>query len=258
MLDKTKINIVNSIATEAGKIIMDVYINEKFEDIVDVKADNSPLTIADKKSHQYIVKKLQEEFPEIPVISEEGKEIDYITRSQWNTFWLVDPLDGTKEFMQRNGQFTVNIALIVNKLPTLGVIYAPAKDELYYAEKEKGAFKKDGSGEIVKLMVNGKNDELVGVRSRSHAAPEEEELFSKYDVKDFISIGSSLKFCMVAEGKADIYYRHNPTMEWDTAAGQALVEAAGGEVYQGTSKQVFEYNKTSLRNGSFLCVGFKG
>ena len=256
MLKEIEINVINSIAEEAGKIILDVYINEDFSDIVDYKADDSPLTIADKRSHRYISDKLKVAYPHIPLISEEGKDIDYDKRKDWEYFWLVDPLDGTKEFIKRNGEFTVNIALIHRNRPVLGVIYTPAKQELFYAIKGEGAFKKTKEDEIISLQVNNSKKNPVGVRSRSHSAPEEMELFHKYNVKEFVSIGSSLKFCLVAEGKADIYYRHKPTMEWDTAAGQVLVEASGGAVYKGTSTEVFTYNKESLKNEGFLCLGF--
>lgn len=257
VLETLKINTIKNIALEAGNIIMDVYRNENFSDDIDYKADNSPLTIADERSHHYISDQLKNIYPEIPLISEEGKDIHYEKRKNWQHFWLVDPLDGTKEFIKRNGQFTVNIAFVSDGKPLLGVIYAPDRNELFYAKQGEGAFKQNNNGEVQKLVVNKQSKALVGVRSRSHGAPEEEIIFSKYGVAEFASMGSSLKFCMVAEGKADVYYRHHPTMEWDTAAGQAIVEEAGGHVYKGMEEsEPFTYNKESLRNGSFLCLGW--
>ena len=257
VLETLKINTIKNIALEAGNVIMNVYRTEDFSDDINYKADDSPLTIADQRSHHYIEEQLKNIYPEIPLISEEGADIAYETRKNWPNFWLVDPLDGTKEFIKKNGQFTVNIAFIENGKPLLGVIYAPDRNELFYAKKGEGAFKQNENGEIRKLSVNNKSKELIGIRSRSHSAPEEETVFEKYGVNEFASMGSSLKFCMVAEGKADVYYRHHPTMEWDTAAGQAIVEEAGGKVYQGmVEKDAFAYNKESLRNGSFLCLGW--
>ncbi len=244
---------IEKIARDAGKRIMDIYEGEDFEKTIDFKSDNSPLTIADKTSHELIEEALQNQFPEIPILSEEGASVPYEERAQWDTYWCVDPLDGTKEFINRNGEFTVNIALIKDCQPVLGVVYAPAIDTLYIGELESGAWMQQGGEAKKDIQVNKKNAGRIAVRSKSHAAPEEEEILQKFDVTDTISVGSSLKFCMVAEGKADVYYRHGPTMEWDTAAGQAVVEAAGGSVSDG--EQPFRYNKENLLNGSFLCLG---
>lgn len=261
MTKRINIAVINSIAIEAGKEILKVYHHNDFSKIVDFKADNSPLTLADQASHKIIAAALQQKYPDIPVISEEGKDISYNVRKGWEYFWLVDPLDGTKEFIKRNGQFTVNIALIHQGTPVAGVIYTPVTEELYCAGKEgyvedtaPGTYKQQGSGAVSKLQVNHKTDNLIAVRSSSHASEEEEKVLAEYKATESISKGSSLKFCMVAEGKADIYYRHGPTMEWDTAAGQAVVEGAGGVVYQGTSRTPFTYNKESLLNGSFLVI----
>jgi len=244
---------INDIAVEAGEKILDIYHNADLSKIVDYKSDNSPLTLADNESHKIIVRKLEELFPEIPWISEEGKNIAYNTRKQWEKFWLIDPLDGTKEFIKKNGEFTVNIALIEQGLPVLGVIYAPDKKWLYFGNQN--AYKKVGE-EITSITVNNKKEDLTAAQSRSHASDEEAEVLSRYPVTKKIAIGSSLKLCMVAEGKADIYYRHGPTMEWDIAAGHAIVKAAGGELYYDEGNKPFTYNKESLRNGSFLCRGF--
>lgn len=261
MSQKINISTLGEIAIEAGKEILNIYHHADFSQIVDFKADDSPLTTADKSSHHVIMDRLSSAYPNIPIISEEGKDIDYTTRKDWEYFWLVDPLDGTKEFIKRNGQFTVNIALIHGGSPVVGVIYTPVTEELYLAAKEgyaedlnAGAYKQQLPENPVAIKVNSKTENLIAVRSSSHASEEEEELLKKYGVTESISKGSSLKFCMVAEGKADIYYRHGPTMEWDTAAGQVVVECAGGKVLQGTGPEPFVYNKESLRNGSFLVL----
>ena len=245
---------IREIAREAGKEILRIYNDTDFSKVVDFKTDNSPLTLADQASHQVIDKGLKEAYPEIPVISEEGKEVSYEERRAWPYFWLIDPLDGTKEFINRNGEFTVNIALIKDRKPVLGVIYTPVTHELYEGFVGEYA-RKIQNGELQNLQVNKKSNNRIAVRSKSHPSPQEEEVLKNYNVVDSISVGSSLKFCMVAEGKADIYYRHGPTMEWDTAAGQAVLEAAGGKVYKNTGGEVFIYNKESLLNGSFLCLG---
>lgn len=241
------------IAREAGDRIMDIYENEDFEKTIDFKADDSPLTVADKAANEVIVTQLRALYPEIPVMSEEEALIPYQTRKPWSQFWCVDPLDGTKEFIKKNGQFTVNIALMVDGYPTLGVVYAPVLDKMYFSNGNKTQLTE---GENTRqLMVNRKVDNRVAVQSASHASEEENVLLDSYGVTDAISIGSSLKFCMIAEGKADIYYRHGPTMEWDTAAGQAVLEGAGGTVST-INKERFSYNKENLLNGSFLCLGF--
>lgn len=234
---------------------MEIYSREDFSSITDFKADNSPLTLADKEAHKIIQKELEQAFPEIPVLSEEGKDIPYEERKNWTSFWLVDPLDGTKEFIKRNGEFTVNIALIRGNETIAGVVYAPARNTMYSGIKGQAAWKESPEGSM-ELKTSSKTTGLTAVGSRSHSSPEEEQVLSKYQVKEAISTGSSLKFCLVAEGQADIYYRHGPTMEWDTAAGQAVVEAAGGTVVT-NDKNRFSYNKQSLLNPGFLCLGNK-
>ncbi|HNP17394.1 MAG TPA: 3'(2'),5'-bisphosphate nucleotidase CysQ [Fulvivirga sp.] len=255
MIDNIKTEELIEIAKKAGDAILNIYNDPEKSSVVDFKGDESPLTLADEASHQIITKGLQKLYPEIPIISEEGQNHEYSIRKDYSIYWLVDPLDGTKEFINRNGQFTVNIALIVNKRSVAGFIYTPVSDDLYYGIEGIGAYKING-GEKKELKVNNKHSNRIAVRSKSHASKEEEGVLSKYNVVDSISVGSSLKFCMVAEGKADIYYRHGPTMEWDIAAGQAVVNAAGGKVYIGTGDREFTFNKEELLNGSFLCLGF--
>ena len=243
-----------NITHDAGSEILEIYNHEELYNVIDYKSDNSPLTLADKRSHEVISSKLKELYPEIPLLSEEGKNIPFNVRGGWEKFWLVDPLDGTKEFIKRNGEFTVNIALIINNFPALGVIHTPVTGITYYAQSGKGAFKLENNNVTPLYGPVGKDMELVAVRSRSHASPEEEGIFTQYQVSDYISVGSSLKFCMVAEGKADLYYRHGPTMEWDTGAGQAIVEETGCEMISMDSNQRFNYNKKSLLNPGFLVI----
>jgi len=241
------------IAKQAGDAIMEVYHSTDLG--TEYKDDKSPLTKADKASHEVIFKLLSEKYNDIPILSEEGNQPDYQTRKTWSKYWIIDPLDGTKEFIKRNGEFTVNIALIENKRPVLGVIYVPVQ-EITYVGSPEGAFKQEKNGEFQPIsVVKAKRNSAVAVRSKSHPSPEEEVVLNQYSIQEFMAVGSSLKFCMVAEGKADIYYRHGPTMEWDTAAGQAIATSAGAKVFQGqTTENEFVYNKENLLNGSFLCI----
>ena len=250
-----QIDLILEIARKAGDKILEIYHDSELSKVVDHKADDSPLTLADKASNEVIIKGLLGLNSGFPILSEEEKHADYEERKNWDTFWLVDPLDGTKEFINRNGEFTVNIALIKKGNPVLGVIYVPVTDVMYWGD-EQGAFIKRGDISAEPLKVNNSTVNRIAVRSKSHASEEEEVVLKKYDVTNSISVGSSLKFCMVAEGKADVYYRHGPTMEWDIGAGQAILEAAGGKVFIETSEKAFAYNKENLLNGSFLCLGF--
>jgi len=233
----------------AGEEIMKIYSSSSFE--VEITNDKSPLTLADKKSHEIISNELTHLFPSIPILSEEGKSIEYENRKAWEYFWLVDPLDGTKEFIKRNGEFTVNIALIKKNKPVAGVIYVPATKTTYYGSINEGAYKITDGSEPIKIMVS-KNfgNGIIAVKSRSHSSEEEDNFFSKYNVIDSISVGSSLKFCMVAEGKAHLYFRSGPTWEWDTAAGHAIILSSGGTV--SGINQEFNYNKESLLNSGFV------
>jgi 3'(2'), 5'-bisphosphate nucleotidase len=251
-VNKQNLEILIEIADRAGKKILDVYNDEARFSLVDFKTDKSPLTIADKDSHIIISRELQYHFPNIPIISEEGKEIPYSTRKNWNYFWLVDPLDGTREFIKRNGEFTINIALIENNYPVIGLISAPVKQVIYWGGHKYRSYKYE-KGKITEIHVSSKKTDLSVVQSRSHSSEQEKEFYSKYPVKEYISVGSALKFCMIAEGTADLYYRHGPTMEWDTAAGQAIVEGARGEVLNAMNKK-FAYNKESLINENFLVI----
>ncbi len=255
-MPETDITPIIEIAKEAGSEIMKIYNDDSLFNVVDYKADDSPLTIADKRSHEIIDKKLRELHPDIPILSEEGKDIPYEERKNWERFWLVDPLDGTKEFIKRNGEFTVNIALIEGKYPVLGVIYAPDLGLTYFARHGNGAYKMENNEMSLLEGPKRKDQDLTAVRSRSHASPGEETVYRKHNVTEFTSVGSSLKFCMVAEGKADLYYREGPTMEWDTAAGQSIVESCRLHVISHDTGERFEYNKENLLNPGFI-VGRK-
>jgi len=254
------------IAKEAGTAILEVY-NTDFD--VELKGDNSPLTLADMRANKIITKELSELYPDIPILSEEGKVIPYAERKHWELFWLVDPLDGTKEFVNRNDEFTVNIALIHNGRPTMGVVYVPVLDLFYFSKEGIGAHKLEG-GNFAKLPTE---DEILKkssrlpilnlnkffftiVASRSHMSKETEEYVDQlrelHGKVEIISAGSSLKLCMVAEGKANVYPRFGPTMEWDTAAGQAVVEGAGGVVEHTDTDKPLRYNKENLLNPWFI------
>jgi 3'(2'), 5'-bisphosphate nucleotidase len=278
-------------AVEAGKAIMKVYASSDFE--VTRKSDWSPLTLADKNAHDSIINSLAS--TELPILSEEGAQIKYEDRKDWEYYWLVDPLDGTKEFIKRNGEFTVNIALIKHNKPVIGVIYVPAEKRLYFGSEKTGAFRirnyelgiiKNDVGskkyevgkeldrlikEAIKLPIDKKTSDvfktsevpLTVIASRSHMNAETSEfienLKKEHKKINIISKGSSLKLCLIAEGNADIYPRYSPCMEWDTAAGHAIVNGSGGKIIKNYELGIrnkeyneLEYNKRSLINPSFI------
>ena len=246
---------------KAGAAILEVYNSDNFE--VELKSDNSPLTLADRKAHNVIVGFLEE--TGIPILSEEGRGIPYEERKNWEQFWLVDPLDGTKEFVKRNGEFTVNIALIQYGRPIMGVIYVPVTDVLYVGSMKDGACKleqastysSDWIASADKLPFEKTDNTYKVVASRSHMSPETEayvdKLRGQHKNVEIVSKGSSLKLCLVAEGNADIYPRFGPTSEWDTAAGHAIVLASGGQVVlaDDESKELI-YNKENILNPFFI------
>lgn len=244
---------VIAIAREAGIAIMDVYQNENIG--TTLKADESPLTLADLAAHKVIIRGLANLSPALPVLSEEGVDISYEERSQWPKFWLVDPLDGTKEFIKRNGEFTVNIALIENGVPTLGVVYAPAISVCYYAATGLGAYIQRGTAAAVAIHTNiaNENEPVKVVASRSHSDERTQALLEKLGSYECISMGSSLKLCMVADGSAHFYPRLGPTMEWDTAAAHAVVSIAGGRVCKKDGSEL-DYNKAKLLNPEFFVL----
>ncbi|MGF1533325.1 MAG: 3'(2'),5'-bisphosphate nucleotidase CysQ [Bernardetiaceae bacterium] len=244
-----------TIAETAGEQIMAVYQDPQLFAQLDHKSDQSPLTLADRRAHTCIADALAKHFPDIPLLSEEGKHTPYATRKDWTRFWLVDPLDGTKEFVQRNGDFTVNIALIDKGKPILGVIVAPAYGHTYTGIVGQGATRKSGT-QSHPIQVRHRTRDWVALVSRAHASPEEQVFLADYPVTETQAVGSSLKFCRIAEGAADCYLRTGPTMEWDTAAGQAILEAAGGTITQ-IDGSPMTYNKENLRNPAFWCLGGK-
>jgi len=253
MLNKDQKRAAIDLAKAAGEKIMAIYAHD-FD--VDYKDDLSPLTQADLASHHCIVNGVRELTPEIPVLSEESSDDEMLNRMSWETYWLIDPLDGTKEFVKKNGEFTVNIALVTNHQPVFGVVYAPALDVMYWGDKSSGAFKVEGGIEkaIVVRPRSANTADWVVVGSRSHQSDEFKAFMHNYADAEIISMGSSLKLCLVAEGKADLYPRLGLTSEWDTAASQAVVEAAGGQVlaFPGMRPLSCNQNADSLLNPYFL------
>lgn len=251
---------------KAGKAILDVYHSKDFE--VQLKSDNSPLTLADRKAHQIIVSHLK--ITEIPILSEEGRNIPFEERSQWQTFWLVDPLDGTKEFIKRNGEFTVNIALVEGHHPIAGVIFVPVTGTLFFGMTGQGAYRVEQAGAVLEEnaspdwikfaeKIPGKSDAETYrvVASRSHMNEETEDFVRQLEKThksiEIVSKGSSLKLCLIAEGKADIYPRFGPTSEWDTAAGHAIIKASGGKVVLADDPETeLSYNKQNILNPYFI------
>lgn len=241
---------VRALAREGGAAAMRVYDSPGALDVTR-KADRSPLTLADRESHRIIVRGLAALDPSTPVISEEGEIPPFAERRGWRRFWLVDPLDGTKEFIARNGEFTVNIALIENGEPVLGVVFAPALDLLYFARRGGGAWKQEHGGAPTRIRSSepSAGAPRTVVESRSHPSPELESFLAGIDVGRRVAVGSSLKFCWVAEGRADLYPRFGPTMEWDVAAGDCIYRNAGRD---GFNASPLAYNKPDLRNDHFV------
>ena len=243
------LQLAKSAAILAGEEILKVY-NKDFD--VSYKEDQSPLTIADKNANAVIEKMLLES--KIPILSEEGRQVPFKERKNWDKLWIVDPLDGTKEFVKRNGEFTVNIALIENGSPVMGVIYVPVTNVLYYASEE-GAFK-ESKNSIDKLPIVTDRQSFIAVGSRSHQSPETkayfDSLINKHGKVEVISMGSSLKICLVAEGTADVYPRFAPTMEWDTAAGHAIANYSNKKLIDYKTKKEMKYNREQLLNNWFI------
>ena len=241
------------IAASAATRILAIY-NTDFS--VDRKDDRSPLTNADMASHEAICSQLAELTPDIPVLSEESSSVPYSERKTWATYWLVDPLDGTREFIKQNGEFTVNIALVHGHRPVIGVVNVPVANTTYYACEGHGATKQVNGSEAEQISVRRTDPSHICIAgSRSHGNEKLQAFVRNIENCDLLSVGSSLKFCLIAEGRADIYPRFGPTSEWDTAAAQCLVEEAGGRVTD-TSLRPLQYNrKDSLLNPHFLVIG---
>ena len=244
---------VVALARRAGDAILSVY-GQQFE--VTNKADQSPLTLADMRSHEIIVQGLAALTPDLPVLSEEASDIPFEQRQRWDRYWLVDPLDGTKEFVSRNGEFTVNIALITRNAPTLGVVHVPVSDTTYTGAAGAGAFRRQGSNapEAIRVRTPAASPLRI-VGSRSHRGDTLDQYLPRLEPYELVAVGSSIKFCLIAEGSADFYPRFGPTSEWDTAAAQAVVEAAGGAVLR-TDGAPLRYNtKAQILNPHFLVFG---
>lgn len=241
------------LSQRAGEAILAIY-HTDFS--VQRKSDSSPLTEADMAAHNIIVNELESLTPDIPVLSEESAAIPFETRKSWTRYWLIDPLDGTKQFIKRNGEFTVNIALIDNHEPVLGIIHVPVTGLIYYGQKEQGAFKLTPDKKAEKIHVKQQRRQpLLITGSRSHASDRLLSYLGRLGDHKITRMGSSLKSCLVAEGSADLYPRLGPTSEWDTAAAQAIVEAAGGQITD-TKMQSLRYNtKASLLNPNFFVFG---
>jgi 3'(2'), 5'-bisphosphate nucleotidase len=245
---------VADIARRAGREILEVYASG--EPAATAKADRSPLTLADLRSHHLIVASLRELTPELPVLSEEAARTPFAERSQWRRYWLVDPLDGTKEFLSRNGQFTVNIALIDGHAPALGIVHVPVSDTSYRGLPGTGAWRQTGAGAGEAIHVARRSaTPLRVVGSRSHRGDSLDAFLGRVGEHQLLAIGSSLKFCLVAEGAADVYPRLGPTSEWDTAAAQAVVSGAGGTVSRLDGAQLRYNTGPELLNPFFVAYG---
>ncbi|SHN07065.1 3'(2'), 5'-bisphosphate nucleotidase [Cyclobacterium lianum] len=233
----------------AGQEILRIYHTADFG--VEMKSDDSPLTLADKAAHKVIMAQL--EATGLPVLSEEGRDIPWSERKDWEYFWMVDPLDGTKEFIKKNGEFTVNIALIHRDTPVMGVVYAPVLDIMYWGSAGEGAWKQSGKDAPKALNPAAKGSIRAIVASRSHLSPETQEVIDRYPDAEVISMGSSLKFMLLAEGRAQLYPRFAPTMEWDTAAAHGILLALGYTVRKTDADSPLVYNKENLLNPWFIC-----
>ncbi len=242
------------IARRAGDAILEIY--SDVDPGVTFKSDDSPLTRADLASHRIIAAGLNELTPEIPLLSEEGAATAYQQRRDWRNFWLVDPLDGTKEFIRRNGEFTVNISLVSGGVPVLGVVHVPTRSRTFTGAADLGAWCQDGGAGSQQLAIRATGtggDSLLVAASRSHPGPHLAAFLEQLPEHRLISMGSSLKLCLVAEGRADLYPRLGPTMEWDTAAAHAVVTAAGGRVLDFDGRPL-RYNKEDLHNPYFIVL----
>lgn len=249
MLDSINIQDIKDIAFKAGQAILSIY-DQTYD--IQYKKDGSPVTKADMLSNHIICTELQKLYPNIPILSEENKEIPYAIRKHWEYFWCIDPLDGTKEFMKKNGEFAINIALIKQNEPVLGIVYAPALVTMYWAKQGEGAFKNGNK----RLPLNQHSEKYTIVASKSHLSEETRHFMDNIKTKKkkiVLSMGSSAKMCFVADGSIDVYPRLSPTMEWDTAAADIIIKEAGGFVLQWNSSKSLKYNKEQLINPWFIC-----
>ena len=245
-----ELNDLIEIIYKAGEKVMEIYQSSDFE--IKYKNDDSPLTIADQVSNDIICNSLHTLYPQIPILSEEGAEIPFSKRKKWQSLWVIDPIDGTKEFIKKNGEFTLNIALIEKNNPTVGLVYAPCIKKLWYGS-DQGSFKVS-KGKKSKISINSKcNDDLINiVSSRSHSNPMVKTFLNQFKNYNIVNMGSSIKICLVADGTADIYPRLAPTMEWDTAAAHAVLKYAGGSLIDLDTKKEMIYNRKNLKNSNFV------
>lgn len=244
------------LARRAGEAIMEIYQMDPDWQIEE-KADHTPLTKADRRSNELICEGLSQLPGRFPVISEENKEVPYEERKKYSFYWLVDPLDGTKEFIKRNGEFTVNIALVHGNRPVLGVVHVPTSNATFWAALGEGAYWTNGTREepIHAIYFEPTAAHLKIVASRSHRNPDTDAFIARFKEPALVSRGSSLKFMLLAEGEAHVYPRLGPTMEWDTAAAQIILEEAGGSVLEAESQKPLAYNKPNLLNPFFIAYG---
>lgn len=251
-MSATLLPAVIRIAEQAGEAILAIYGRDQADFNISAKSDDSPLTAADLAAHKLIVAELAKLTPDLPILSEEAADISWDIRKNWQRYWLVDPLDGTKEFIKRNGEFTVNIALIDNGEPVLGVVHAPVLVKTYYAAKGEGAFlKQQTASRPIKVNQANRAQVVKVVGSRSHPSPDLAGYLAQFNQHEMVPVGSSLKFCLVADGTADVYPRFGPTMAWDTGAGHIVATEAGATVsFDGISSKV--YQREQLLNPNFM------
>ena len=248
-IDKINIDDIKEIVIHAGKEVMKIYQNDLK---INYKNDGSPVTQADLISNKIICDFLKTKYPSIPLLSEENKEIDYSVRKNWDCYWCIDPLDGTKDFLNKNNEFTINVALVYKNKPYMGVVYAPAYGDLYHAQKDKGAFKNNTR---LPQYINKKiNKDFKVVVSRSHFSKETREFIENLECKnaEYTSMGSSLKLCLIAEGSFDIYPRLEETKEWDTAASHIIINEVSRKITQYEKNETILYNKKNLANPWFI------
>jgi len=241
------------ISIEAGNEILNIYNNSKIN--IEYKEDQSPLTMADIASHRIIKKRLKSLFPKIPIISEEESDISFETRSKWRKYWLVDPLDGTREFINRNGEFTTNIALIENNRAIMGVIHVPSTRDTYYGDYINGSYRVDENDHVLPLNSQRENDKRILLVSRSHLSDNQIKFLASQNEFVVMNRGSSLKFCMIASGEADVYIRLGPTSEWDIAAGESIVRFSGGCVTNIDRSEIRFNDKDHYINDYFVAAG---
>jgi 3'(2'), 5'-bisphosphate nucleotidase len=244
------LNSLIMIAHEAGDLILSVY--EKADIKRDYKKDKSPVTEADLLAHEHICSKLKQLTPRLPIISEESLNVDKMTAPTGTDYWLIDPLDGTRDFLKHNGEFTVNIALISHSKPVLGVVYAPALKLTYYAKESEPAFKINSGSKPIKLSVNKKNQGIVFIASRTRLYNSTKQWLKASNAKNVLRLGSSLKLCYLADNLADIYPRLSPIMEWDIAAADAILRSAGGSIIETRTNKSPVYGKAGFKQGPFI------